>query len=142
MSWISDVRSELKGLDTSKKSLRSFGLLVGLILMAIAVLFYLRHKHPMVAYVCGPIGVFLAAGGALFPGALQGIYRAWMGFAFALGWVVSRVLLTLLFYLVVTPTGLIAKLFGKEFMDIDMKKKKESYWIKKKDSAVNYEKMY
>jgi len=142
MSWISDVRSELKGLDTSRKSLRNFGLLVGCILIAIAVLFYLRGKHPMAAYICGPIGLFLIAGGALFPGGLRGIYRPWMGFAFALGWIVSRVLLSMLFYLVVTPTGLVARLSGKEFLDINMKRKKESYWIKKKDSAIQYEKMY
>jgi hypothetical protein len=142
MSLISDVRSEMKVLDTSKKSLRNFGLLIGAIFLALAILYYVRGKFPGVAYVCGPIGILLLAGGALFPGGLTPIYRAWMGLAFTLGWVVSRVLLTLLYYLVVTPTGILARICNKKFLDIDMKKKQDSYWIKKESMKVNYEKMY
>lgn len=77
MSWISDVRSELKGLDTSKKSLRSFGLLVGLIFMAIAVLFYLRHSTPWSHMYAGLLVCSWQRAGRFFsrgpPGHIQGM---------------------------------------------------------------------
>jgi hypothetical protein len=39
--------------------------------------------------------------------------------------------------------GILARLFGKEFMDLNMKKKKDSYWIKKGGTqAPHYDKMY
>lgn len=66
-----------------------------------------------------------------------------MGLAFALGWVMSRVLLTILFYFVLTPVGFIAKMVGKKFLDIDYKTRKESYWVIRPDNQkVDYSKMY
>jgi hypothetical protein len=66
-----------------------------------------------------------------------------MGMAFAMGWVMSRVLLIVLFYLVVVPTGVIARLAHKHFMATDFRTKKETYWLPKTDShQENYEKMY
>jgi hypothetical protein len=66
-----------------------------------------------------------------------------MGMAFAMGWVMSRVLLIVLFYLVVVPTGVIARLAHKHFMAIDFRTKKDTYWLPKTDShQENYEKMY
>lgn len=142
MSWTSDVRDELKALDTSKKSLRNFGLTVGIIFILIAVWFFFRHKHPVLVYVLGALGALLALGGAAVPAGLLKVYRAWMGFAFAMGWVVSRVILSLMFFLIIFPIGLAARLMGKEFIDLDMRKKKDTYWIKKADtSKINYEKM-
>lgn len=143
MSLISDVRSELRELDTTPAALRKFGLLVGGILLLIALLWFFRGKHLMGAYICGPAGILLILGGAIVPASLRGVYRVWMALAFTLGWFVSRLLLTLLFYLVLLPVGLCARVAGKEFMDINLRKSKESYWKRRESSArVNYEKMY
>lgn len=41
------------------------------------------------------------------------------------------------------PIGLVARLLGKEFLDIEMKKERESYWIKRDmGKKTDYEKMY
>jgi len=143
MSWISDGRDELKALDASKKRLRTFGITVGIVFLILSGWVYFNDAPLLFICLLGAVGLTLILGGVLFPNGLAQVYRVWMGFAFAIGWAVSRVILAILFYFVVTPIGLVARLVGKEFMDINMKKTKDSYWIPKRDSEeINYEKMY
>jgi len=65
--------------------------------------------------------------------------------AYFIGGIVSRVILTVLFYVVLTPTGLVLRLFGKDVLDQRFEKDRESYWIKKDLSGhtkEQYGKMY
>lgn len=143
MSWIEDVRSELKDLDVSKKSLRKFAFLVGAIVFVIPFWILFRgFLHP--AYYFAVIaGLLLIVTGVFYPHRLTNFYRVWMGLAFAIGWVVSRILLMIIFYFVIMPIGLTARIFGKEFLDKNMSIRKDSYWIKKDiGRKANYEKMY
>jgi uncharacterized membrane protein HdeD (DUF308 family) len=142
MSWIKDVKTELNNLDTSPKRLKSFGIIVGGIFLAIGIWIFFKSESTF-AYLLGFLGIFLILGGLLFPRNLIGIYKIWMGTAFALGWIVSRTILVLLFYLIVTPIGFIAKLFNKHFMDVNFENKDKSYWIAKSSvHKIDYEKMY
>lgn len=143
MSWISDVQEEVKGLDTSEKRLRQFGITVGAVFLAIALWMFLKEYPPLFQYLLGVTGTLLMTIGLSYPLVLKGIYKIWMGVAFAIGWIVSRILLVIIFYLVLTPIGLTARLFGKDFLDIRVKKVQDSHWIKRdREKAVNYEKMY
>lgn len=141
MSWIKDVKEELKALEISKKILRKFGLLIGAIFIFLG--YWVYHSYQSYFFI-----IILTAGASLFitglflPNSLSGIYKVWMGLAFALGWVVSRVLLIILFYLGITTIGLIAKIFRKKFLDINFRDKKDTYWIKREDSKIDYTKMY
>jgi hypothetical protein len=141
MSWINDVREEIRNLDISKKSLRKFGISVGMVLSILSIWMIYKDHVPSLRIYLGVIGVLLIITGVTYPGILKHVYKVWMGLAFAIGWVVSRILLLLLFYLFVVPIGLISHLVGKEFMDIKMNKVKETYWVKK-NKKTNYEKMY
>ena len=58
----------------------------------------------------------------------RGFYRAGMTVSFYAGRVVSRILLTVLFLLVVTPLGLLLRLFGKDLLHLKRKPASESYW--------------
>lgn len=143
MSWISDVQEELRNLDTSEKKLRQFGITVGPVFLALALWMFLKEYPPLFQYLLGVIGILLLTIGLSCPLVLKKIYKVWMGVAFAIGWIVSRVLLVVIFYLVLTPIGLTARLLGKDFLDIRAKKSQDSYWIKRnREKAVNYEKMY
>jgi hypothetical protein len=54
----------------------------------------------------------------------------------------TRVILTVLFYLVLTPIAVTARLFGKQFLDLSFRDPKDSYWVlREKDSSKerNYE---
>jgi len=143
MSWISDVHDEIKNLDISRKSLRKFGLSVGAVFCLLALWMFLKNHSPLAVTILGIVGVFLMFMGLLVPKALKEIYKVWMGIAFAIGWVVSRVLLAIVFFLVITPIGFIANLFGNEFMDIKKKTVRDTYWMRRnKNKKINYEKMY
>jgi hypothetical protein len=140
MSWIRDVAHELNALDISKKSLRKFGIVIGLILISITILFFWNSVSWKVMLLT--VGGILLLSGIFIPKNLKDIYKVWMGFAFGLGWIVSRIILTILFVFILTPLGLFAKLFGKEFLDLNFNKEKSSYWIPKKEEEADYEKMY
>ena len=141
MSWIKDVKEELSELEISKKILRKFGLLVGGVFLLLGLLIYYSSQGFMeIIFVI--IGALLFIFGFLFPNSLSGVYKVWMGLALALGWIVSRLLLTILFYLGITTVGFIARIFGKKFLDTKFRDGAESYWVKREDSKVDYSKMY
>lgn len=143
MGWINDVKLEIHELNTSKDRLRKFAFLLGCIFLIIAMWMTFRHTSHFVYYVFGFLGVLLIASGILFPEILKGIYTAWMAMAFAIGWLVSRILLAAIFYFIVTPVGLTARLFGKKFLDTKMHDGQGSYWIKRDtNNKTDYEKMY
>ncbi|MDQ3812873.1 MAG: SxtJ family membrane protein [Armatimonadota bacterium] len=143
MSWISDVRYEIAHLDVSLKSLRSFSLTVGPIFLLIALWLRWKHHASTAFYVLATAGVLLIVIGAISPGALRGVYRAWMGLSFAIGWVVSRIIISILFLIVVTPLGLLARLVKKQFLDIAMRRQAETYWVPKDQTKkINYERLY
>jgi hypothetical protein len=141
MSWIKDVKEELNNLEISQKVLRNFGLLIGGIFLLLGFWIYYSSQSP-VGIIFLSIGLLLIIFGLLFPNLLLNVYKVWMGLAFALGWLVSRFLLIILFYVGITTIGFIARIFGQRFLDIKFRDNKESYWIKKSDSKIDYSKMY
>ena len=112
MGWISDIRNEVKRLDRSRKSLRKFGLVVGAFFLIFAGWFWFKSWGPAYVGMVGGAGFALLIAGVFVPQVLSGVYRLWMGMAFAIGWVMSRVMLIVLFYLVVVPTPYFAKTDG------------------------------
>src|SRR5437867_3902417 len=87
--------------------LRKFGLLVGGVFLLLGGFFLWRHKTVW-PWLVSP-GALLVILWCLAPFALKQIYGTWMALAFALGLVVSTVLLTLFFFLVVTPIAWVAR---------------------------------
>lgn len=143
MSWISEVRAEIKRLDVSRKNLKKFALTIGFVLLLITLWLTLKDLSLNVRNFLGAIGILFLLAGLIFPKSLTVIYKIWMTLALAVGWWISRFLLVLFFYIVITPVGFIARLSGKRFMDIDMRKKKDSYWVNKdRKKEINYQKMY
>jgi hypothetical protein len=91
---------------------RSFGLSVGIASIVFGALLAWRG-HDRTAMVIAAIGAVLVAGGLLAPAALRGPNRVWWRFATILGWINSRILLTVFFFAVLTPTGLVMRLFRR-----------------------------
>ncbi len=69
--------------------------------------------------------------GLFFPRILTPAYRAWMVFAEKLAWFNTRVLLGFIFYGVLTPIGLIRKIFGKPSFTCGFDKQASSYRVVK-----------
>src|SRR6266404_524188 len=137
------IRADLEKLETGARDLRKFGLTVGGVFVLLGVLFLLRH-NPSYPFLLG-IGSTLVLFGAIWPRALKYIYIAWMALAFTLGFVMSNVILILFFFIVVTPIGLLARLFRKDFLARKWDTQAASYWIQcpnETKTAESYERQF
>lgn len=112
------------------QGLRKFGLTTGAIIV-ILFAFFFPWVFDMAAM---PVWPWIAAGilwvPALFmPSVLRPVYVTWMKIGHVLGWVNTRIILGVLFYVLVFPMGLIMRLFGKDPMARKMSKSISSYRI-------------
>ncbi len=138
-----NIRDDLKQLQTGDRDLRKFGLVVGGVFAALGVFFLLRNKG-IYPYFLWP-GVALMAFGVVWPRSLRQVYLGWMAVALVLGFVMAHVILTLFFFLVVMPIGLLARLFGKDFLSLKLDRAAKSYWIpreKRLKPAAEYERQF
>jgi hypothetical protein len=124
---------DIKSLKTGARELRKFGLLVGGVFTLLGVIWLLRGK-PHYPWALVP-GVLLIALGAILPRTLKYVYIAWMSVAVVLGFIVSNVLLTLFFFVVITPIGLIARACGKDFLRLKLDRAAATYWIPRARSS-------
>jgi hypothetical protein len=108
---------------------RKSALLVAAVLSAIAA-WNLYRGRTGVVIVFGAIGAALIIVGFI-PAAARAFHNVWMRFAAALGHVNSRVLLTLMYYLAVTPYGLVSRLVGRDPLR-RRGARGESYWVERK----------
>ena len=145
MSLIKEIFQEIKTLDTSSKEIRKFGLVFAIALGVIGSIVYFKSGNFDVAGWLWGIGLLFLILGFILPSVLRPIYKIWMLLAYFIGGIVSRVILTVLFYVVLTPTGLVLRLFGKDILNKKLDKRRESYWVKKDLSGhtkEQYGKMY
>ncbi len=138
------ITQELRELKTGRNDLRKFGLLVGGVFTLLGAWFFFRKK-PFYLYALVP-GTILMVLGVLVPHFLRRVYLAWMAMALVLGLIVSTVLLSLLYFLVITPIAIIARLAGKDFMARAFPGQTSSYWISRAGNrpvdAKGYEQQY
>lgn len=129
------LKKEIESIKSSRSDLRKFGLVVGSVFFGLGILF-LFVGGGTASYLSG-LGLILVILGALYPPALEILHRPWMILALLMGWIMSRLILTLIFFLVFTPIGFFAKLLGKDFLKLKSSKDR-SYWVDRK--ADHYEK--
>ena len=117
---------EIKNIKSEKSDLRKFGIIIGLILLVIAGFLFWKEKESFqILLTFGVIFFFL---GIAIPFILKPIYWVWMIFATIFGWIMTRVILSLIFYIIFTPIGLILRIFGKQFLEFNWDHSKLSYW--------------
>ncbi|NOX90039.1 MAG: hypothetical protein GXO77_13555 [Calditrichaeota bacterium] len=69
-------------------------------------------------------------------------YHIWMILGQVLGFFTSRIILTLIFYGIITPIGLILRLTGKKPLDTKFRDGKSSYWKQRKTGQSDLEKLF
>ena len=111
---------------------RSFGL-VFFIVFLIVSLWPLTYGEPIRIWLVIISMVFLILG-LMNSKLLTPLNKLWFKFGMILGAIVSPVVLGVVFFLVVTPIGLIMKIMGKDLLNKKYDKKKRSYWIKRDTS--------
>lgn len=69
---------------------------------------------------------------------LKAFYNVWMKFAHALGWVNTKIILSIVYFLIFTPIALFFRLIGKDPMDRRFESV-DSYWIKRETKVFDQE---
>ena len=128
---------EIKNIKSEKSDLRKFGITIGVILLIIAGFLFWKEKESFQIFLS--VGTILFVLCILAPAILKPIYWVWMIFATILGWIMTRVILSLLFYVILSPIGLIPRIFGKQFLELKWDKSKESYWNYRTIKHLNLE---
>lgn len=111
------------------KGLRKFGLVVGATLIGLfgVVLPFFKHRAwPTWPWVPGGLLCLMAV---VAPTSLRGFYRVWTRLGMVLGWINTRIILTLVFALIITPLGLLLRLLGKDPMGRRVDRKVTSFRV-------------
>ena len=109
---------------------RKTALVVAAVLFLFAAWNLFRERTTVVAVLCG-VGSALVLTGFLIPALARRFHVFWMKVAAVLGYVNSRVLLTLMYYGVFAPYGLVSRLAGRDPLR-RRGAKRESYWTERK----------
>lgn len=123
---------------------RNFGLIVGGVFALLSAWWLYRGKFASLSQVTLTLGLALVLLGLIFPRALVYPNRAWMMLAEVLGFITTRIILGLVFFLIVTPIGMVKRALGWD----PLKRRggsKPSYWNsygERQRDPRHYEKMY
>ncbi len=124
-----------KRTKTHAEQAAQFGLTLPAFLGILAALFYwgvwIWPEKPKVA-----MGLLIAAPSvslfaALLPGVWERIFAGWMKVALGINWVVTRLILGIFFFLILTPFGLAMRLIGKRPINLAWPTDKPTYWVDK-----------
>ena len=119
--------------DIKIGSNRSFGIVFFVVFLIIAI-YPLTYSGDVRLWSVIISIIFLVLG-TLNSKILTPLNKLWFNLGIFLGKIISPIIMGIIFFLVVTPTGLIMRLLGKDLLNLKFNKNK-SYWIEKKVQKV------
>jgi len=130
---IEEIRIEIQKLKTGREDLKKFGLTMAVVLGLLSALTWYKGSASC-PYLLGLALAFLGVG-LIAPMLLKQIYRYWMTLAVILGSIMTKVILSLLFYTAITGIGFLSGLSNKDRLNQKFDPQAESYWIPYKKPA-------
>ncbi len=121
--------------NPSQKTLRWGGLLMLLFFGLIGGVVFLKTRNLTTPAVLWGVGAVLSALYYAVPGLRRPLYLGWMYAALPIGWVISHLVLAVVYYLVLTPIGLVMRLFGWDPMNRRPDPSTTSYWVAHQPAA-------
>jgi len=106
---------------------RSFGLVMAAALTAVTLMSF-WHEGRLWLWTSGPAALFLVAG-LLRPSVLHSLNLLWLRFGLLLHRVINPIVMALLFYGTVLPTGFVIRKKGKDPLRLKQEPEADSYWI-------------
>jgi len=126
------------------RTLRQFAALWIFFLGALAAFNWVVRDNQAAAMVLAILAVTVGPVGLVFPAAMRPIFVAMIVLGFPIGWAVSRVLLLVMFYGVVTPVALGFRLRGRDALRLKRSTQRDTYWLPKPmpTDAASYFRQY
>ena len=107
---------------------RSFGIVFSIVFLLIAIYPLINNEELRIWSLV--IAIIFLGLGLINSKALTPLNKLWFKFGLLLGRIISPIVMGLIFFLVVTPIGLIMRIIGKDLLNLKLNKDK-SYWIEK-----------
>ena len=134
--------AELNNIKSTWKDLKNFGFTIGFILLIIGGFLFYKDQE-LFAYLLS-IGTIFISLGLIAPKALKPIFKIWMILSVVIGWIMTRIILSVLFYSIITIIGIFTRLLGKDFLGLKSNNR-ETFWNirnKEQELSQDYEKQF
>ena len=126
----------MKSKETSNKS---FGILFFLIFLAIGIWPILNSEDPRICSII--ISLIFLVLGLLNSRILKPLKDVWIKFGEILGKIIAPIVMAVVFFIILTPTGLLLRLFGKDLLKTKPSKG-SSYWIHRSKDIGSMKKQF
>ncbi|WP_425045814.1 SxtJ family membrane protein [Primorskyibacter sp. S87] len=127
-------------IDVKMGSERSFGFVFAAVFAIIAI-YPVLHGNPLRVWALGISAVFLAIT-FLRPQVFATPNRLWFKFGLLLGAIVSPIVMAGVFFLVVTPIGLVMSLFRKDPLGTHPDPEAQSYWVQRETPLQPFQRQF
>jgi hypothetical protein len=119
---------------------RSFGLVFFIVLLIISIWPVGQGEKILILPLI--ISLFFLLLGLFNSKFLTPLNKLWFKFGMLLGSIISPIVMGLIFFIVMTPIGLLMKIFNKDLLKKNYNEDKESYWIKKNQTTTTMKKQF
>ena len=119
---------------------RSFGLVFFFVFVLIGLWPLKSGGDLSIYFIC--LSVFFLILGLVNSKLLTPLNKLWFKFGILIGSIMAPIVMGIVFFLVVTPTGLMMKLLGKKMLDSKFDKNKKSYWIDRNKQVSSMKKQF
>ena len=117
--------------NPTPKALRQFAAAWLVFFLAFGAHAYFKRAHHEFGLTLGIAAVVVGSVGLIRPLAVRRIFVGWMVAAFPIGWLISQVMLLLMFYGIITPVALILRLRGRDALYLRRRQNASSFWLPK-----------
>ena len=111
---------------------KKFGFFFSIIFFIVSIYLFLI-ENIILASLLASLGIIFIIITLIKPGILQPLNNSWMKFGLLLGMIISPIVLGLIFFGLITPVSLITGLFGRDELNLKLKKN-NTYWLPRKTS--------
>ena len=127
------IIEEIKNIDSSPRQLRKFALAMALPLALIgAILLWRERSYYKYFFIASALFI---CPGLLIPVVLTPLHKVWMTFSIIMGWFMTRLVLCVLFFVVLTPIALLLRLLGKDLLNTKFDRTaSQTYWLPRDNS--------
>ena len=131
-------------MKTNLKEVKKFGFILTAFLLIVGTVSYFKG-HETRAFVLWGIDAVVLLLNVFYLPAMKPIYVAAMKMAGVLGYINTKIILSVVYYLIFTPIGIFLKIMGKDLLDEKIDTNQVSYWIDKeivRTKPEDYERLF
>ena len=128
--------------NPTRRDLNQFGFIWLGFVALFGVIAFFKFNSPMVARWLWIVAVVVPIVGWLVPAFMRLVFLGMSYLAWPIGFVVSHVVLAVVYYLVLTPIGLLTRVFGYDSMKKKFDREAASYWIERSSEAIEHKRYF